>query len=274
MYEDFEIERRAFQGKGRVFCIASAGSTAMALSASHEVVACDINPVQLEYAQRRAAGGAAEVGDAERAMAFARAFMPLIGWRANVVRKFLALSDVDEQVTFWREHLNTRRFRLSFDAMISPAILRFVYAREFLACLPPRFGAVLRARLERNFGRHANAGNPFVRGLFLGEHAEVTRAGKVQFVLGDAAGYLESCEAGYFDAFTLSNILDGASDSYRDRLFCAVRHAASDGAIVVLRSFGEPPPELTVNYAAEDRAMLWGLVEVKRATQILRPRPR
>jgi len=267
MYEDFEIERRVFEGKGRVFCIASAGSTAMALSESHEVVACDINPVQLAYAERRAAGGAAEVGDAERAMQFARAFMPLIGWRAGVVREFLALADVREQVGFWREHLDTSRFRVGFDSLMSPAILRFVYAREFLACLPPRFGSVLRSRLERNFARHANAANPFLRGLFLGEHQEMRPAGQIQFVLGNAAGYLESCEKGSFEAFTLSNILDGTSASYRERLLRAVRRAGSDDAVVVLRSFGEPPPGLTRNDAVEDRAMLWGVVEVNRATQ-------
>jgi hypothetical protein len=57
MYEDAEIEREAFAGKDRVFCIASAGSTARRLADEHDVVACDINPVQLAYAERRARGG-------------------------------------------------------------------------------------------------------------------------------------------------------------------------------------------------------------------------
>lgn len=270
MYEDFEIERQAFQNRGRVFCIASAGSMALALCDRHDVVACDINPVQLAYAERRARGGPAEVGDAERAMWFARACMPLIGWRGSLVRAFLSFSDVTEQLAFWREHLDTRRFRAGFDALMSPAILRAVYAPPFLACLPPHFGAVLRERLERNFARHANVMNPFARGLFLGEHMEMTppEACSVQFAAGDAAEYLESREAGSFDAFTLSNILDGAA-GYRDRLFRAVRHAATGDAVVVLRSFGEPPPELTRNYAAEDRAMLWGVVDVRSVTSLV-----
>ena len=72
MYEDVEIERAAFHGRGRVFCIASAGATALALADRHDVVACDINPVQLAYAERRAAGrpagnGRRRAGDARGA---------------------------------------------------------------------------------------------------------------------------------------------------------------------------------------------------------------
>ena len=57
MYEGEEIESTAFQGRSRAFCIASAGATALLLANEHEVVACDINPAQLAYAARRAAGG-------------------------------------------------------------------------------------------------------------------------------------------------------------------------------------------------------------------------
>jgi S-adenosylmethionine:diacylglycerol 3-amino-3-carboxypropyl transferase len=56
MYEDPAIERAAFAPGGRVFCIASAGCTAMHLSPRHDVVAVDINPVQLAYAKSRIEG--------------------------------------------------------------------------------------------------------------------------------------------------------------------------------------------------------------------------
>ncbi|HZM70383.1 MAG TPA: DUF3419 family protein [Candidatus Cryosericum sp.] len=269
MHEDAEIERAAFAGKRRVFCIASAGCTALALADRREVVACDINPVQLAYAERRAAGGPLETGDADRAMSLVRTFMPVVGWRKQRVRTFLALANTDQQVAFWRERLDTRRFRAGFDLLLSRFALRTVIAPRLVSDLPEEFGAVLRRRLMRGFGRHPNVTNPHARALLLGEGdcEPPPRAPTIRFVVGDAASCLEASPARFFDGFALSNILDGADPAYGARLSRAIRHAARDDAVVVWRSFLEPPPTgHEANHAQLDRSMLWGVVGVGPAT--------
>jgi S-adenosylmethionine:diacylglycerol 3-amino-3-carboxypropyl transferase len=274
MYEDPAIELAAFRPGGRVLCIASAGCTAMALAARHEVVAVDLNPVQLAYAARRLAGGPVEHGSAERLLAFGRAFAPLVGWTPSRVRAFCDLERPTEQLRYWRRHLDTRRFRIAFDALLSLTALRRVYGRAFLDFLPRRLGAVLRARLARGFGRHPNRTNPWAHALLLGsacDRAPAPTGAPVRLVEADVAAWLEAAPAGGLDGVTLSNVLDGASVDYARRLAAAVRRAAAPDAPVVLRSFAEPPPALAANRAADDRAMLWGVVDVRPAAAVALP---
>ena len=271
MHEDASIELGAFRPGGRIFSIASAGCTAMALSPRHEVVAADINPVQVAYARRRFLGEPGDRGAAERMMALARGFVPLVGWSPPRVREFLEFADTAEQMAYWRRYLDTRRFRAAIQAVLSPAVLALFYARPLLASLPRKFGEVLRVRMERCFARHPNRDNTHARSLLLGEFADSpvpAQATQIRLVHADAAACLEAEAPGSFDGFTLSNILDGAGAAYRQRLAAAVRLAAAPGAIVVLRSFREPPAASATNWAAEDRSMLWGIVEVKPAAAL------
>lgn len=271
MYEDASIELRAFRPGSRVLCIASAGCTAMKLAPRHEVVAVDLNPVQLAYAERRFTGGGTVRGTAERVMGFGRAFAPVLGWRPARVRAFLDLEDPAEQLDFWNRHLDTWRFQAALDVLFSVTALRAVYAPPFLDFLPRRLGAVLRSRMARCFARSSNRTNPYARALLLGElsdEAAPAEAGKIRLVHADAASFLEAQPAKSFDGFTLSNILDGASPSYRARLLCAVKRAAAPGAVAILRSFAEPSLALPTNRAAEDRAMLWGIVDVRPAAEL------
>jgi S-adenosylmethionine:diacylglycerol 3-amino-3-carboxypropyl transferase len=271
MYEDAAIELKVFRPGGRILCIASAGCTAMKLASHHEVVAVDINPVQLEYAARRIDGDPGFRGRAERVMDFMRFFAPLAGWWPSGVRAFVDLDDPPEQVRYWHRELNTWRFRAALDGFFSMAALRSVYAHQFLDFLPKRLGAVMRSRMERCFGHHSNRSNPYVRALLLGELSldpPPREAKNIQLVHADAATLLESEAPASFDGFSLSNILDGVDPAYRQRLLTAVKRAAAPGALTVLRSFGEAEVDSPANRVAEDRSMLWGTVLVRPAAEL------
>lgn len=234
----------------------------MQLAHHHEVVAVDINPVQIAYVKRRLAGSSMERGTAERIVTFGRTLAPLVGWKKARLKFFLDLDDPKEQITYWRSHLDTRRFRAAFDIVFSRSSLRAIYSTSFLDCLPPNFGAVLRGRMERCFGLHSNRRNPYARELLLGEIRSVPVPERIQLECADAAAFLESQPAGSFTGFSLSNILDGANPAYEHRLLAAVKHAAASEALVVLRSFRKSESSAKKNYASQDRSILWGRVEI------------
>ena len=271
MYEDASIELDAFRPGSRVLCIASAGCTAMKLAPHHEVVAVDINPVQLAYAERRLNGDPGFRGRAERVMDFARFFAPLAGWWPSRVRAFVELDDPAEQMEYWQQQLSTWRFRAALNWLFSVTALRSVYSSPLLDFLPKRLGAVMRARMERCFARHPNRSNPYVRSLLLGELSPdppPPEAKNIRLVHADAAGFLENEAPASFDGFTLSNILDGADDAYRQRLLAAVKRAAAPGAATVLRSFSDTSANSLANRASDDQAMLWGSVLVRPAAEL------
>jgi len=270
MYEDSEIEAEVLPSPGRVFCIASAGSTSMALAARGlSVTAVDINPAQVDYVRARLEGAAPRSGTADRIFAAGRRFLPLMGLRRSVIRQFLQLSDPSAQVRFWRAHLDTARFRAALAVTINPLALRAIYSSTFVRILPQHFDRIIRARLERCWALHPNRTNPYAWRFFLGTDppdysAPTLAAERIELVCADAAGYLESCPPASFIGYTLSNILDGTEPAYGERLMAAVRHSAQHGAAVVLRSFMEPPPGESTEWAARDRSMLWGRLTIEK----------
>jgi S-adenosylmethionine:diacylglycerol 3-amino-3-carboxypropyl transferase len=267
-YEDPRIELGAFPPRSRVFSIAGAGDTARALAAAgHRVTAVDISPAQLAYAESRAAGSPAHAGTAERLLEFGRNLAKLAGWSRTKLEAFVDLSDGAEQIEFWDRQLDTTMWRAAVDMLLAPCLLSLCYRSPFLASLPRDFGPRLRKRLRRGWARHSNCGNPFAALLLLGRPLPEpgTAVTPIRFVRADAADYLESCPPGAFDAFSLSNISDGASLEYQRRLQAAVNHAAAPEAVVVRRSFAEPGSSTCANRAALDRSLLWGMVEVSHA---------
>jgi SAM-dependent methyltransferase len=272
MHEDWRIEAEVFPPGARIFCIASAGDTALALAArGFHGTAVDINPAQIEYAQARAAGAPPRDGVVERRLALIRRSFPWLGWRRRGLRRFLELASPAEQAGFWRQRLDTRRLRAVLRLLLHPAVLRLTYGRAFVDSLPPRFDRVIRRRLERTWASHPNRENPFAWRLLLGCEPPAAATGAAaaeavsgfEFVCADAADLLAGGPAGRFDGFTLSNILDAAPAVFHERLLAAVEHAAAPGAVLVLRSFGEPRDGQAADSAARDRSPLWGAVEVR-----------
>ena len=191
---------------------------------------------------------------------------PLVGWNAAALSDFCALGDSEAQLDFWRERLDTRRFRAGLAVFLNPLSLRLGYSSPLVAALPPSFGRVVRGRLERGFALHPNRENPYGRFLLLGEAEQPhPRPGiDLTLVCADAAAHLESLAPSSFDGFSLSNVLDGASAAYGRRLLSAVRRAATSRAVVVLRSFNQPATTVEEGWAARDRSLLWGSVRVER----------
>jgi hypothetical protein len=264
MYEDSSVELKVFAPGSRVFCIASAGCTAFDLAArGDEVTAVDINPAQVDYVRRRLEGGPLDRGSIDRGLDRLRRAAPALGWRRAVLEHFCSLERPKAQLELWRSNLDTRRFRLALAVAFNPRWPMRSYATPFVVVLPPRFDLILRRRLERGFGRHANARNPHAARLLLGRPRETAPA-PLTLATADAAEFLEGCPPRSFDGFSLSNILDGAEEAYGARLFAAVRRAAAPGAVAILRSLGEPADEDEDERAAEDRALIWGSVRIER----------
>jgi hypothetical protein len=268
MHEDWLIEADVLPERGRIFCIASAGCTAFALaSQGASVTAVDANPAQIEYVKSRLDGRAPRVGSVERKLARLRRIGRLAGWSPGALAEFCSLADGQAQKDFWREHLDTRRFRTGLTLLLNPLSLRLAYSSALVAALPPRFGRVVRRRLERGFASHPNRDNPYARFLLLGDAEQPAPRPGLDLALAcaDAAAFLEQCAPSSFDGFSLSNVLDGVSPTYGRRLCAAVRRAAAPDAVAILRSFDEPASAEEDAWAARDRSLLWGSVRVEQA---------
>ena len=268
MHEDWTIETSVFAPGSRVFCIASAGCTAMALAGrGFRVTAVDINPAQVEYVQKRLAGAPLAAGQVEKLWERARRAMRWLGWPERTLRAFLELDAPDDQIRFWREHLDTARLRVALGTALHPWLLRLVYPADFVQAVPRIFALVLRRRLERGWATHPNRTNPYAWEMLLGcepPSSVPIASASIALVCADAAQFLEDCPAESFDGLTLSNILDGTGSDYRERLLRAVRRAAAPGALLVLRSFAEPENEDADRRARQDRALIWGSLRVER----------
>jgi S-adenosylmethionine:diacylglycerol 3-amino-3-carboxypropyl transferase len=270
MYEDWAVEAELFRSGSRVFAIASAGCTSLALAArGMTVTAVDINPAQVDYVAARLAGAPVRPGAIELNLARLRRVLRWIGPGDAHLRAFLAMDDPGEQRRFFRQRFARAPLRGLLRVVMHPRMLTRVYASPFLRALPPRFDRVLLDRFDRGFATHPNRTNPYAWRLLLG--SDFPEAGPIvrppaglTVLMDDATAFLERAAPASFDAFTLSNILDATSVDYAHRLWAAVERAAAPGATAILRSFGEPHTDDERDLAVRDRALLWGSIDVRR----------
>ena len=270
MHEDWQVEATAFRPGSRVFCIASSGCTALALAArGFQVTAVDVNPAQIEYARARAAGAPPRPGLVDGRLAQGRRLLPWLGMKERDLGDFLRLAEPAGQTAFWRERLETRRLRAFLRCVLHPALLRLTHNDRFVGWEPERFDRSILRRLERTWATHPNRENPYAWHLLLGvdpDPVDEKEVSGIDFACADAVEYLENGPPGRFDGFSLSNVMDAAPEAYRERFLAAIRHAAAPGAVLVLRSFGEPRDDREAQWAARDRSPLWGAIEVSEVT--------
>jgi S-adenosylmethionine:diacylglycerol 3-amino-3-carboxypropyl transferase len=269
MHEDWRVEAAAFRPGSRIFCVTSSGCTALSLAArGFRVTAVDVNPVQVEYAVSRVMGAPRRPGLVDERLARARRLLPWLGMKESDLKEFLLLAEPARQVSFWRERLETRRLRAFLRCALHPALLRLSHNRRFVGWEPERFDLSILRRLERTWANHPNRENPYAWNLLLGADPNPTGetnehdVSGIEFSCADAVEFMEDGPPGRFDGFSLSNLLDAAPEAYRERLRAALRHAAAPGAVLVLRSFGEPRNDQEAVWAARDRSPLWGAIEV------------
>lgn len=276
MFEDPCVELAAFRDRPRVLAIASAGDTAIALAcAGHDVTAIDINPAQIAYVEERLRGGAPRLGQADRLLKAGRLLLRPMGWTARRLRRLSAMTDCAQQVAQWRSLLSGPP-GLALRMLLAPAALRLGYGRAFApaaAHLGVRAG--LLPRIERGLAVHENRDNPWAQLLFTGRWP--SRCGTplladltVTPITGDVVPFLERGPPGRYDAFALSNVLDGAPDDYRRRLIAAVRRAGTPGAVVVLRTLATPSSARDATAAVRDRALVWGGLTVSTIEELPR----
>ena len=270
MHEDWNLESAYFSPGGRVFCVASAGCTSLALAArGHAVDAVDLNPAQVEYVRSRLMGKPQRQGAAERWLHRVRR---LSSWAApdrSAIRRFLMLTDPPTQLRYFGSVVGNKWRKALFQLMLSSWSLGAAFHKDFAGAVPSRFGSILWRRLENGFATHPNRWNSFAWQLFEERTSPFEEAlppitCPIRVARSDAAAFLEAGPGGAYDGFSLSNILDAAESGYWDRLSRSLVHAAKPGAVVILRGLGEPHNDEEREMAVRDRSMLWGRIRVMR----------
>ena len=272
-WQDPQIELAELSPGSRVLVPAGAGERVAVLAAAgHAVVAISANPVQLEYARRRASGAAFEPGVAERLLDLGRGMVRAGSreWSARRIAQFLREDDPIAAAEHWKHRLDNRTLASVLRAVLAPAgSLSARMLRDFQTPLPRHFDEAVRGRVARALRKHAPAENPFAWRLLLGEdppghRAPVAPDHAVTWLAEPLLEHLERVPAGSYDAVSLSNAADGAEERWARDLRKAAGRAVAPGGPVVARSLATTMDDAAAKRARRDRSMLWGSIVVHR----------
>ena len=142
----------------RIFCIASAGCTAMALATRHR------------GHRRRHQSGAAPYAEAARRRRPEAASVPpsassasaagasAFGWRRRTLASFLALEHPVDQMAFWNRHLNSAAFGWPVETLLSVASAALRLCLAFPRSPAASFWSRASRRVSNAVGRHTPTG--------------------------------------------------------------------------------------------------------------------
>jgi S-adenosylmethionine:diacylglycerol 3-amino-3-carboxypropyl transferase len=299
-YEDPAIEIGAFADCKTVICIAGAGDLARSLAeAGFVVTALDINQKQIDYALARSNGGAFRRGSAERIMALGRLLLRPAGWSSKRMATLANSATTEEQLALWNT-LTTGFSGFVLRVLLSPAKLAAAFRPEFVSLVGQGFASRLVSTLRSSLANVPNTANPFASLLFQGipaHAAQPKQTGKdnnPQFLCANILTYLSAVPPGSFDAAAMSNIGDGAPESFREELDRALRRALKPGAPVTVRTMGnisslsstmqlgtlacEPMrgadlarSRQAMELAATDRSLIWAGLEIQHNVMVSNP---
>jgi S-adenosylmethionine:diacylglycerol 3-amino-3-carboxypropyl transferase len=212
----------------------------------------------------------------------------------RTIRTMLQMEDPDAQRRFYRRRWRNRRWRLLCAIAFSRPVLSLLYRRGIVRHVPPDFGRIVEARLERAFVGSPARENPYLWQAMLGRYPPRSERGLPPYLRSSATATAllprlqlecaEVCEwlgrqpAASLDFAALSNVTEITSDEYVARLAEELARVGSRGALVVVRSILPPPspasdplamrlppmPEMAHDLERRDRSIVCSFIRVFR----------
>ena len=180
--------------------------------------------------------------------AFAWYVLPLVHSKKTVL-KFLSVKSIDEQVSFYRNSWNSRRWKLFFNLATNRFILRkFARQNGMFAHTEGHITTdIYFKRLERTITHVPIYDNFFLHYSLMGKYGQVLPPylqekeygylkgnlnSNLRIVATDILSYLKSKPSNTFSKFNLSDIFEALSPSENDTLWEEIIRTAKNGARV------------------------------------------